>query len=144
VAGWLKGEGIAQEAADRTGVALNELLLNAMEHGSMGVNFDRKQRLMESGEYEAFIREQFNNEEVAKKVITVEAAIHDDEKLLACTVRDGGKGFDASDLFKRLNFDKKKRYHGRGILVACEMGDGLFFNEKGNEALFVLTLEEKG
>jgi two-component sensor histidine kinase len=123
-------------------MCLNELVMNAIEHGNLGVSYDEKQLLVEKGEYERYLKKIYlkkaNN---GKKIkITIGKYVDTDAGEYALVdIEDDGDGFDSSQVFKNLNFsDDMIRYHGRGIAMSQLMTDGLFYNQKGNKVTVLI------
>jgi len=126
-------------------LCLNELIMNAIEHGNLGISFDEKQFLVEQGGYEAHLQKLCSvPENVNKKIkITVSRfSAKEASNYILIKISDMGEGFDSSMVFKNLNFsDDMIRYNGRGIAMAQLMTDGIFYNKKGN-SVTILIIEK--
>ncbi len=107
-------------------LAFNELLLNAYEHGSLGISGSEKQQLLEQ---DLFLQEcQKREPQNAHKRIFIDYAI--DSSKLFVRIRDEGDGFDTKVLKKHLF--QNSGYHGRGIKMSIKTTDGLYYSEKAN------------
>ncbi|HYI12053.1 MAG TPA: response regulator [Thermoanaerobaculia bacterium] len=117
-------------------IGLTELLVNAVEHGNLGISYEEKSALNASGTWEAEVRRRLALPENAEK--RVELVIERVEGELRFTIRDQGKGFDYEkylDVHPERAFDN----HGRGIAIARAMSfDRLEYRGNGSEVVAVL------
>lgn len=136
VAGALSDRGAPERAVVEVRFALNELVLNAIEHGNLGISYDEKQRLLETGEYEGFMRRATGDPALRSKRVDVSFQWLDSAglNLLVVDVEDEGDGFSPSEIFKYMSFDESVRLHGRGIVMSESMVDAIYYNLKGNKA----------
>jgi CheY-like chemotaxis protein len=97
------------------GIAVLELLINAVEHGNLGISYEEKSDLRESGRYERELEERLTAEEHREKLVTVILTREGDH--LDILISDCGAGFDYE---KFLSFDQNRIFdsHGRGVLLA--------------------------
>ena len=100
---------------DRVSVGLLELFMNAIEHGNLGLGYDGKTELIESGDYnqtlEALLKHPDNRlKQVQVQVRRLADAIEFD-------IEDEGDGFD-SEPFLTFDPDRAMASHGRGIASA--------------------------
>lgn len=112
---------------------LSELMINAIEHGNLGLGYDNKTRLVAGGTwFDEIGCLQQSPEHKEKKVI---ATITHKQGGVYVVIEDEGAGFD----WKRyLQIDPARAgdNHGRGIAQANAMSfDKLTYNEKGNKAV---------
>jgi len=121
VADWLASICMGK-ARDDIVVGFIELLLNAIEHGNLGVSYDEKTELIKSGHYMETLVDRLNLPEYRDKEVEVVFNKSHDE--LKVTIKDMGEGFDFE---KFLVVDKQRLFHshGKGILMA----KNLYFNE---------------
>ncbi|MGZ4778406.1 MAG: response regulator [Thermoanaerobaculia bacterium] len=95
-------------------VGLTELLLNAIEHGSLGITYEEKSALDRKGWQEEVARRAALPENAAKYVdVTVDRNDND----IRFTIHDSGRGFDWT---RFLEIDPARAFdtHGRGIAMA--------------------------
>lgn len=124
--------------------ALNELLMNALEHGILNISYTHKHVLLESHIYDEFLEESIQRIENApeKKIkISLEEVLLKNRKAVIIRIKDKGSGFDVGTTLKSLSLDKNLRFNGRGILMSDNVLDALFYNEAGNEAGMIKFLE---
>jgi len=123
--------------------ALNEVLMNAVEHGTLNISYTQKHLLLESHVYEDYLEEAISRlEDMEGKKIKVcfEEVLLKNRKAVIIKVKDSGSGFDVGTTLKALSLNKNIRFNGRGILMSDNALDALFYNEKGNEANMVKFL----
>jgi PAS domain S-box-containing protein len=124
--------------------ALNELLMNALEHGTLNISYTHKHALLESHMFDEFLEENIQKIENAfdKKIkISLEEVLLKNRKAVIIRIKDKGTGFDVGTTLKSLSLDKNLRFNGRGILMSDNVLDALFYNEAGNEASMIKFLE---
>lgn len=121
---------------------LSELMINAVEHGNLGISFAEKTQLVLKGGWEQEVRRRLQLEENRDKYGTVNFESGDDG--IAITIADKGAGFDWQDY---LEFNPKRltKPHGRGIAMA----NALCFAEMeyrggGNEVVCRIPAEKAG
>ncbi len=123
--------------------ALNEMLMNAIEHGTLNISYTQKHALLESHSYEEYLDDAISKlEDTKSNKITVcfEEILLKNRKAVIIKVKDGGNGFDVGTTLKALSLDKNLRFNGRGILMSDNVLDALFYNEVGNEANMIKIL----
>jgi Histidine kinase-like ATPase domain len=127
------------------GFALHEILLNALEHGILGVNCEQKTCWIEEGVYDDKILELMNGKGIQSRTIKIEYEEYgiDGVKAIGVGIADGGDGFDILSYLARQKYSDSSRVNGRGIAMCLEVLDGVYFNQKGNETL-VLKQIKKG
>ncbi len=115
---------------DRVVVGLQELLINAVEHGNLGISYADKTRLMLANQWlEEIARRQSLPELQARRVEIRFQRLPDS---LVLTIQDEGSGFDWQ---KYLQIDPERAFdpNGRGIALAKMLSfDSLTFLGNGN------------
>jgi CheY-like chemotaxis protein len=114
-------------------IGLTELLLNAVEHGNLGITYEEKSELKDRDEWTAEIERRLALPENAGKRVTIRYAHTGEESQF--TITDEGEGFD----WRRfIDIDPSRAFdtHGRGIAVACRFSfDSLEYIDPGNEVI---------
>lgn len=121
-------------------VGLTELLLNAIEHGNLGITYDEKSILGTRDEWSAEVTRRLALPENAAKM--VEIRFERDEREIRFTIRDEGPGFD----WKRfIDIDPRRAFdtHGRGIVMARSLSfSSLEYLGTGNEVVARIALSQ--
>jgi CheY-like chemotaxis protein len=116
---------------------LQELLINAVEHGNLGISYAEKGELLLAGTWQDEIQRRLALPEFARRVVAVHFQRLPDK--LVFTIRDQGQGFDAKDF---LDFSPERVFdlHGRGIAMARMMSfDYLEYQGNGNTVLAIVN-----
>lgn len=129
---------IASATADpEHAMVIAELLMNAVEHGNLGIGYEAKGKLVEDNTWEAEIIRRLASPENAQKQVVVK--VKKDERNLHVEIEDEGLGFD----FERfLRFDESRLFdnHGRGIAIATASLN-VQFTGTGNRVLVKIPLQ---
>lgn len=96
-------------------MGLMELMLNAIEHGNLGISYDEKTRLIAEGVLKEEIERRLVLPENADKVAT--ARFRHVGGSLIFTIRDAGQGFDWRP-YLEMSMDRMMDNHGRGIAMS--------------------------
>lgn len=117
--------------------AINEISMNALEHGNLGIPYTQKRKLTNDGIYEEFLKQKINEQGHENKKIKAYLYKNEQERgnLYVIEIEDEGSGFNYSDFFKYICFDEQVRYSGRGIIMSDSVTDGIFYNKKGSMAI---------
>lgn len=120
---------------------LGELLINAVEHGNLGLGYEKKTELIEAGTWRAEMERRQQLPEYMEKYATATIAHKDDG--IYVIIQDQGEGFDWK---KYIEIDPARagHNHGRGIAQAKATSfDKLTYNEQGNQVVaFVNKLKQ--
>lgn len=123
---------------EKTVIGLTELLVNAVEHGNLGITYEEKSALNACGGWDAEVRRRLALPEHAHK--RVELHVERTPGELRFTIRDQGSGFDYRrylDVQPQRVFDN----HGRGIAIARALSfDRLEYRGNGSEVVAVVAL----
>jgi DNA-binding response OmpR family regulator len=121
---------------------LNELLINAVEHGNLGISYDEKTQLIMANNWENEITRRLSNPENRNKFASI--ALKTTNENIVVRIRDEGKGFD---WMKYLNFsaDRVTDPHGRGIATSRLMSfHSMEYHGAGNVVECTVNLPERG
>lgn len=122
-------------------IGLSELLINAVEHGNLGIGYEEKSRLNAHGELEQEIIRRMALDENRNKTVVVELAREEDR--IRVTIVDQGSGFDWN---RFLTIDPRRAFdtHGRGIAMAKMLAfDELEYRGRGNEVVATVQLDSE-
>lgn len=100
---------------DRVVTGLSELLVNAVEHGNLGIGYEQKSRLLESNGWRKEIERRLSSPRYRSRVATVE--VERTSQGFEFRVRDQGDGFEPGP-FLEIDPARALDAHGRGIAMA--------------------------
>jgi len=129
----------ARDINDNALTVFNELLLNAYEHGTLGIDSDKKQELMINSTYEEYLEEK---EQGSEGSIDVEVVIYE-QNLLKITVKDHGSGFDFSEFDCKDKSISENLLHGRGVQMANQISSTAYYEDGGSKVTFFMKYEAK-
>lgn len=118
---------------DRVVSGLSELMINAIEHGNLGITYEEKTQLLSNGTWREEIERRRSDLQYADRFAEVIIERHNDE--IQITITDQGDGFDWKTY---LELTPKRAYdtHGRGIVLASVMSfDKIEFRGTGNQVV---------
>lgn len=120
---------------------LGELLINAIEHGNLGVGYDRKTELIEKGIWENEIQRLQKQPKHHGKI--AEATIAHKDGGVYVVIQDQGDGFEWKK-YMRIDPARAGHSHGRGIAQARSMSfDKLTYNPKGNQVVAFVNSDKR-
>jgi CheY-like chemotaxis protein len=119
-------------------LGLSELIINAVEHGSLQISYHTKSKLLQQNKWANEISARLNSEKYAHKTVSIKLLKTDSR--IEFSIKDQGQGFDWR---KYLVFDPERALdsHGRGILMAKEISfDNISYKGNGNEVVASINL----
>ncbi|MEW5814430.1 MAG: cyclic nucleotide-binding domain-containing protein [Spirochaetota bacterium] len=131
---------INPEAKMHLQLCLAELIINGIEHGNCGINFEEKSAYLEKGlSIVDLIAEKALDPAISKKRVFFEWETEEDKTRFV--IRDEGDGFDVLKLKEKIVREGPMALHGRGIRMARALAHKLFYNKKGNEVILIARHE---
>ena len=134
----------ASMSPERTVTGYSELLINAIEHGNLGITYAEKGQLLVEGRWMEEVEHRLGQPEFAGRVVDVKL----EKGATSCrvTITDQGRGFDWS---KYVDFRPERVFdlHGRGIAMSKAMSfDSLEYLGNGNRvvATVLFPVDRKG
>ncbi|MEW5769196.1 MAG: response regulator [Pseudomonadota bacterium] len=131
-----EARGLAAELASRAAapdsvvIGLTELMINAVEHGNLGIDYAAKSALLGEGRWEDEVTRRLADPAYAGRRVTVSCVFADG--LATLTIRDEGGGFDWQE-YLELRPSRAFDLHGRGIALARQLSfDSLEYLGNGN------------
>lgn len=114
--------------------SITEMLMNAHEHGNLNIDYGKKHALLSDDIYDLFLCQA---EQKANKYIyiTVDKQTYRDKSYLIVRIADEGSGFDTKILLD--NYSDIKIFNGRGIKIAEQFTDEIYYNRQGSEVTLV-------
>ncbi len=119
------------------GVGLLELMLNAIEHGNLGIDYEKKGELRARRQMQEEIQRRLELPEFRDKRVEVEFTRRGETYEVLIT--DEGPGFDF-ERYMVLDEDRLFHSHGRGVLLASAALE-LEYLPPGNRVRVVLPIE---
>lgn len=119
-------------------IGLVELLVNAVEHGNVGISYKDKTRLCQEGTWDHEVRRRLLLPENRLKRVEVNVLRQQDE--VSFTIHDQGAGFEWR---KYLEFDPERAFdpNGRGIAMARQLSfSRLEYQGRGNIVTAAVSL----
>lgn len=107
-------------------LGLEELIINAIEHGNLAITYEEKSIAIQEDSFEKLIEKKINNETLKNKKVTIE--FHQEQTYHEWTINDEGNGFNPCNIS---SFSKDSEWiHGRGIMICRFLFDEIeYFNE---------------
>ena len=126
-------------AAEQLRVALRELLINAIEHGNLGLTYAQKSHALEEGNLSRILEERRRTPKMGRRRTTIRVIRRG--TTLSVRIADEGHGFDWRGVPDPTEPSRLLASHGRGILLARTAVDELTYNERGNEVRLTKELQ---
>jgi len=118
-------------------IGLREIIINAIEHGNLGISYEEKTRISEKSDYIDFIAKKQNEEPFSAKKVIIRMYLF--SKKAVFEVEDEGNGFDHRKILASIKDNKiiTEESRGKGITMAHGIFDEISYSEKGNKVTLV-------
>ena len=120
-------------------VVLQELLLNAIEHGNLNISAEEKSHALAENRFDQLMQQRRNSPKYSQRRVYVSMFHNLDRGVLEFRVRDEGKGFDWESVLQghsdRLPMAAGS---GRGIFLARTLIPQITYHNTGNKVSFTL------
>lgn len=124
--------------SDLVAIGLQELLINAVEHGNLEIDAEMKQALLMDGKWREEVEARLQNPEFSDRIVTL--SFQRSARLISMTVQDEGAGFD-HERYSAVNAEAVG-YRGRGIAMARDLSfSSLTYLGAGNVVEATIVLE---
>jgi DNA-binding response OmpR family regulator len=126
----------ASRQPETAALGLTELLLNAVEHGNLGIGYKDKGKMLLDGSFDTEIERRLALPEFAGRQVVIDVErLPDGTRYL---IRDEGAGFDPAR-FLTIDPARATDWHGRGIALARMTSfDSVEYRGRGNEVVAVV------
>ena len=132
------GIGSCFPESKNTAFGLHELLINAVEHGNLGITYAEKTELVLSGEWFGEVERRMSDPSYAEK--EAQLTFRATKDAITVSIKDAGQGFDWEQ-YLELSPERVTDVHGRGIAAARAMSfDRLEYIGCGNEVMATVFL----
>jgi DNA-binding response OmpR family regulator len=116
---------------------LIELIVNAVEHGSLEILYQEKHDALSTDRFETLIAERRRHPRFAKRRVIVRASYDKGRRRLRYAITDEGKGFAWNRLLTSSEqLCDSRDANGRGVFLAKALFPDLTYNQRGTEATF--------
>lgn len=124
-------------------MALQEMILNGLEHGNLGISFQDKKTLMSKGTYREFLLKRQNIPPYSERKLFLD--YHLEKGLLRYVIGDQGEGFDLQSTLGEIDKQMEENLlsNGRGIRLTMTIFDKVEYNDKGNQVTLEKQLKQK-
>ena len=114
-----------------TVVGLFELMVNAVEHGNLGITYDEKTQLIEQERLADEVKQRLQQEGYRDKYVTLQ--LHSGDQHIEVMIRDMGQGFNFEE-YLEFSMERALDNHGRGIMMANNCGfRSMTFSDGGRQ-----------
>jgi DNA-binding response OmpR family regulator len=121
--------------------ALQELVMNAVEHGCLELRYRDKLEAVEKDQYAELIHQRLQDARLRNRRVTIRAAYDKRQGVLTYQIADEGMGFDwKSRVNDSLDACPISNGSGRGIFLVHSFFPDIMYNDRGNEVMFTVSL----
>ena len=122
-------------------LGVSELLVNAIEHGNLGIEYDQKTELHKNKQWEEEVARLVNLPENKDKLVRVTYEYQKDD-IIKLHIKDDGNGFNWRS-FLELSPERAVDNHGRGIAMANAISfDSIEYLGAGNEVVCTIVVNK--
>jgi len=121
--------------------ALQELVMNAVEHGCLELRYHDKIEAMAKDQYDDLIRQRRQESRFRDRRVTIRAIYDKQRRVLTYRIADEGKGFNwKTRVASCHDVCPTGDASGRGIFLAHSFFPDISYNDKGNEVILTVPL----
>ncbi|MGK5095151.1 response regulator [Deltaproteobacteria bacterium TL4] len=121
-------------------IGLQEMLVNAIEHGNLAITNAEKEEALEKGTFEKLLQERLEVKEYQSRKVSIQYEFTPAKALFK--IIDAGKGFDWLKFADEFGQSRLMAKSGKGILFARLYCDEVHYDEKGTQVSLVINNEE--
>lgn len=118
-------------------LGFTELMLNAIEHGNLGISFEEKKELLLTGMWEQEVEQRLSDPSYMLKDARI--FLNRNDRNIEITIEDDGKGFEW-ERFMTLDASRADAPNGRGIYLASMDFDTMAYMGSGNKVICTKTI----
>jgi PAS domain S-box-containing protein len=118
-------------------ISLMEMIMNAIEHGNLDIQFNEKTKAIIEKTYLEFVKTRQMDPKFSGKKVKIEYSLT--KSMAAYRITDEGKGFDYRRTLSMSPDDLNRELiaHGRGLMITQEAFDVVRFNGSGNRVVLI-------
>jgi len=114
-------------------IGLYEIIINAIEHGNLGITYDDKNEALNSNTYMDLLEERIKKAEEEGKKVEITSTF--ENNIFEIEVKDDGNGFDYKNIPSPNDPDKLLEAHGRGVFLTSIYYDEVKYLDPGNKVI---------
>jgi PAS domain-containing protein/anti-sigma regulatory factor (Ser/Thr protein kinase) len=123
-------------------IGLREIIVNAIEHGNLGITYAEKSHLLKSGNYQEEIRNRLMKESIAQRRVRIKLTLTPEQ--VRYRISDDGAGFDHRKFTRAVDPEHDHAsLHGRGIMITRNAFSKVLYNDSGNSVLLIRNFAER-
>ncbi len=132
-----------QEKVGLVRLGLREIIINAIEHGNLEISYEEKTQSQAENTFNTLIKARQSEAANLGKRVRIEFWLGEEKAWYK--IKDSGTGFDYQKLLQKtlLDINSQQLLHGRGILMAKEIFDGIQYMGNGNEVILTVLLKKR-
>ena len=112
-------------------IGLEELIINAIEHGNLNISFEEKSTAILNGTFANLLSQRQENKLYKDKNITI--TFHQEPEYDEWFIKDEGCGFNPCEIPSLVKESDCNRLNGRGILISRFLFDEIQYTEGGSK-----------
>ena len=121
--------------------ALQELVMNAVEHGCLELRYREKLEAVAKDQYAELIHQRMQDARLRNRRVTIRAVYDKRKGVLTYQIADEGMGFDwKSRVNDSLDACPIGNGSGRGLFLVHSFFPDIMYNDRGNEVMFTVSL----
>ncbi|NQW00284.1 MAG: ATP-binding protein [Rhodospirillales bacterium] len=120
-------------------LAISEMMINAVEHGNLGISYKEKSALLKTDAVYTEIARRLQDPKYKNRTASIEIKEMDDETVVF--ICDEGDGFAWKDYLDK-DLSEAKGLHGRGISLSVQYCKILTYIGNGNKVIAVFDRAE--
>lgn len=122
------------------GLGLYEILINAIEHGNLGISYEEKSKALQDNTYTQLIKRKTAEADAQGKKVYINSTYN--HGTLQVEIRDEGRGFDIKSLPDMSDPENILAAHGRGIFLCTIYFDQVQYSKSGNRVTLVKNIKK--
>ncbi len=119
-------------------IGLYEIIINAIEHGNLGITYEEKNQALNSNTYTELLDKRIREAEKENKKVIINSILNNG--VFEVEVIDNGNGFDYTQLPSPHEPDRIFESNGRGIFLASVYYDDIRYIDPGNKVILTKRL----
>ncbi len=112
-------------------IGLEELIVNAVEHGNLNISFEEKSQAISEGTFDALITKRQHDSRYRNKSVKIQ--FNQKPEYDEWLIKDEGNGFNPCEIATTITKADVKQLHGRGILISRCQFDEIEYSENGTK-----------